>query len=257
MMDKVPADIRYDINSKFIQLDTTHEGNNPIERVEVVASQQNGVVTFEEIPLELREAGVDGNGGGVGGGVGAGGAGGRANEVWKNVMYAKLANTQTVVKEIHNFLVLKLADLEKKMKRLDSNMRTLTTAPARRVGVVGVTGRAAGGRAVAVGATPDAGRPAVLCSTPRTLYVLWDEYQNGIGGSKPARQFTPSERGRCKHKYSDRKVAWKCIERLLDRGYNLGESIRRIHSVYGHTSITKIIAAMKKDERRGGHANLR
>ena len=48
MMDKVPADIRYDINSKFIQLDTTHEGNNPIKQVEVVASQQNGVVTFEE-----------------------------------------------------------------------------------------------------------------------------------------------------------------------------------------------------------------
>ena len=42
---------------------------------------------------------------------------------------------------------------------------------------------------------------AGLSAHPRTLYELWDEYTNGIGGRKPAREFTSQERGKVKYKY--------------------------------------------------------
>ena len=35
---------------------------------------------------------------------------------------------------------------------------------------------------------------AVLGSCPKTLYMLWDEWVNGIGGAKLAREFTHCER---------------------------------------------------------------
>ena len=39
---------------------------------------------------------------------------------------------------------------------------------------------------------------AVLMKAPPTLHELWREYQDGIGGSKPAKDFTAEERGKKK-----------------------------------------------------------
>ncbi len=104
-------------------------------------------------------------------------------------------------------------------------------------------------------------RPALLCKTPRTLSVLWDEYQNGIGGNKPARLFTPRERGNTangvKHKYHDRKVIWKCMERLIRAGCTEQEAIHQIVGVYGDITITNLVRAMRPHENNGGHARLR
>ncbi len=51
----------------------------------------------------------------------------------------------------------------------------------------------------------------------------FQEFQNGIGGKKPAKLFTRAERGgKNKHKYHRRKVVWECIEHMMvDRGYSL------------------------------------
>mgnify|MGYP003512971962 FL=1 len=59
--------------------------------------------------------------------------------------------------------------------------------------------------------TNNVGFLAELCLCPRTLYDLWQEYQYGLGGRKPAKYFTPTERGKVKHKYSRRKVVWETI----------------------------------------------
>jgi hypothetical protein len=53
---------------------------------------------------------------------------------------------------------------------------------------------------------------AELSKTPKTLNGLWTEYHYGIGGLKPAKDFTPSERGRCKKTYSQRKAVWDSID---------------------------------------------
>jgi hypothetical protein len=71
---------------------------------------------------------------------------------------------------------------------------------------------------------------------------------------KAAREFTRSERGCNKFKYSRRMVVWKCIQRLLEQGGTVGTAVQRIHSVYVEVSVTDKINKMRRDERRGGHA---
>ena len=46
---------------------------------------------------------------------------------------------------------------------------------------------------------------ATLSPYSRTLYELWDEYKNRIGGHKPARELSSQERGKVKYMHYRRK----------------------------------------------------
>jgi hypothetical protein len=118
-------------------------------------------------------------------------------------------------------------------------------ANIRRIAVQPVVRRAA---AAANGPNEGAGAavPATLSPTPRTLYLIWDEYQQGIGGRKAARLFSREERGRVKHKYHRRKVIWDCIGALVRAGFTAQVAIDRVYLVYGeNTTVTRIINQMK------------
>jgi Transcriptional activator of glycolytic enzymes len=102
--------------------------------------------------------------------------------------------------------------------------------------------------------------PAELSPNPKTLYDLWTEYQHGIGGRKRARDFTPTERGRCKKTYSRRKVVWVMIDHLLRSRPNttIQSNIDAILDCYGRNlPVTQIIDGLVRDRRTGGHPNLR
>ena len=82
----------------------------------------------------------------------------------------------------------------------------------------------------------------------------------GIGGNKPAKDFTYKERGRCKTRYCQRKIVWDTIDRLIRSGthYTAITAIDAIHNAYGNSlSITAIISLMMNDKDKGGHDNLR
>ena len=99
---------------------------------------------------------------------------------------------------------------------------------------------------------------ASLSRTPRSLYILWQEYEVGIGGQKPAKLFTPSERGKVKVVYCKRKVVWDKISALVRAGYTSDAAIDKIYSVYGQNlCVTDIIKKMKHDHKTGGHQELR
>ena len=105
-------------------------------------------------------------------------------------------------------------------------------------------------------------RPASLCRNPRMLSILWSEYMNGIGGRKPAQQFTQEERGGrgVKQNYHFRKPFWRCMQRLVDKGCTESVAIGRITRIYirsgSSSSITDVLRKMAKDERNGGHMGL-
>ena len=145
--------------------------------------------------------------------------------------------------------------IERHFSRLQANVRRLVIAPARRREQEPTS---EGDSAPNAPADHVVGANAVLSPLPRSLYDLWNEYQFGIGGRKPAKDFTPNERGRVKHNYARRKVVWEKVDELVRRGYTAEVAIDRIYNVYGRSqSVTKIIDAMKVDRRNGGHANLR
>jgi hypothetical protein len=102
--------------------------------------------------------------------------------------------------------------------------------------------------------------PAELSPLPRSLILLWQEWQTGIGGRKPAKDFTPSERGAVKFNFSRRKCVWDTIDRLIRSrpGYTAASAIRSIKLSYGENlSVTMVIDAIVRDKKKGGHPNLR
>jgi Transcriptional activator of glycolytic enzymes len=102
--------------------------------------------------------------------------------------------------------------------------------------------------------------PAELSKNPKTLFDLWMEYQHGIGGRKPAKDFTPTERHRCKKTYSRRKAVWDILDHLLRSRPNstINSAIDAVLAVYGRRlPVTSIIDGLVKDRRTGGHPNLR
>ena len=86
--------------------------------------------------------------------------------------------------------------------------------------------------------------------------MLWHEYEFGIGGRKPARQFTSVERGRVKFKYSRRKIIWNAIDRMVRSGSTAQVAIDNIYEVYGRLNVSAMATAMRQDEKSGGHPRL-
>ena len=102
-----------------------------------------------------------------------------------------------------------------------------------------------------MGSVPPQGA-ATLVSNPRNLHVLWQEYEHGMDGSKPAKLFTTRERGRTKFKYHRRKVLWDRIRTLMERhGHSSETAIQHLYATYGRGScVTKIINEMIRDRLR-------
>ena len=87
-----------------------------------------------------------------------------------------------------------------------------------------------------------------LSQNPRTLYDLWDEYTLGLGGRKPAKDYTPNERGKVKYKYTRRKIVWDTISTLTNSGLHSHVAIDRIYDYYGREkTVTQIINLMRSD----------
>lgn len=98
---------------------------------------------------------------------------------------------------------------------------------------------------------------ATLTKNPRSLHLLWQEYEFGVGGRKPAKYFTASERGKVKFAYSRRKVVWDTISGLVHAGHTAQVAVDMIYEVYGATTgVTKIIQMMRRDIANGGHPQL-
>ena len=75
---------------------------------------------------------------------------------------------------------------------------------------------------------------------------------HGIGGNKAAKDFTSRERGRCKHKFCRRKVAWDAIQEQINAGKTASQACDDIYAAFGpNLSITQIINAIKRAKRRG------
>jgi hypothetical protein len=102
---------------------------------------------------------------------------------------------------------------------------------------------------------------STLSPNPRSLRELWLEYKSGIGGRKPAEQFTTQEKNtssRLKQLYYRRNVFWQCMGRLIRGGETVDTAIMKIRQCYGQQlSVTAIINKLIADRKNGGHPNLR
>jgi Transcriptional activator of glycolytic enzymes len=106
-------------------------------------------------------------------------------------------------------------------------------------------------------------RPApvvTLSSSPATIHDLWSEWTHGIGGRKPASQFTTRDKHAAgRSTYSRRNNVWRIIKRLVDAGIDSDVACDRIYQAYGHNKCVNAIIKCIYDDRRlgrGVHPNL-
>ena len=91
------------------------------------------------------------------------------------------------------------------------------------------------------------------------------EYEFGIGGRKPAKDWTIAERGNKKQKqtYYRRNCIWKLQLHLINKGHRIESANKEIRKTYGqNTSVTNIAKAIVTDRSRykahgGLHPNFR
>jgi hypothetical protein len=94
---------------------------------------------------------------------------------------------------------------------------------------------------------------------------LWTEYEFGIGGRKPSKDWTIAERGNKNQKqtYYHRNCIWKLQLHLVNKGHHIESANREIRKTYGQsTSVTNIAKAIVTDRSRykahgGLHPNFR
>ena len=244
------------------------EGRNPILKIPVLVSGDQGAVYIDELPLTVVDVG----------------AGGEAQEPDANVRIYE--NNRTGGDHIRNHMLqlqsgifslrrenLELRNdiaalkqfMESGFATINGNVRRVAIQPARRVTTATGLDFLAGAATRTVGAAMELApalamtNPPTLSPNPKSLFDLWDEYLNGLGGRKPARLFSESERGRVKYKYSRRKVVWDVVKKLVDLGHTANTAIDMIYDVYGaQTCVTKIINRLRKDKRNGTlNPNLR
>ena len=74
---------------------------------------------------------------------------------------------------------------------------------------------------------------------------------------KPAKFFTPAERGKSKFTYSTRKIFWDLVVNMIARGYTSDTAIDKICTTYGQAlAVSTIIVELQNDKRRGGYPDL-
>ena len=91
---------------------------------------------------------------------------------------------------------------------------------------------------------------AKLVRNPKSLYILWNEYEFGIGGRRPAKSFSKEERGMDRYNFYKRNVFWSLVVEMVQRGRSANEAIDNIYQAYGYkTSVTQIIRKLQEDKK--------
>jgi hypothetical protein len=91
-----------------------------------------------------------------------------------------------------------------------------------------------------------------LSKCPRDLWVLWKEWDLGLGGEKPAKAYTPAKWGVNKFFFLCRKVLWDTVKGMIRRGQMADVAINNVYWAYGwNNSVTQILNRMKDDRRKG------
>jgi hypothetical protein len=262
----VPQEMKNRIQMEWNEIVSAGEGNNvdctssdynPICRVPVVVTGDQGCVYIDVVPSF-----VEADGGEIIGG-GRASTSSSTGGIQAQLLAIQSMSSQ-IRRELQEMRTNQMADrvfVAKNFLIVNSNIRRIALQP----GLRGGTGTVARGNDDNQSGAPLAIAglgiaPASLSPNPKNLFNLWQEYQIGIGGRKAAKLFNRSERGgKVKHKYSRRRVIWSTISGMVRLGLTADAAIDQIYAVYGQqTCVTKIINLMKKDKERGTlNPNLR
>lgn len=262
----VPHNIRVHVTTAYNAINNTlPNGENPIVKRTLIITGADAVVHITEVLDE--PANQQGNIQQGEGGQQQGQAGGTLETLSnRQLLQTLLGQVGILQRQITTLNQQRESDRVTSMHQsriINDNIRRLSMNPIRRMNQGAAGGQPAGegdggGNIGNQAGGNQGGPPAELSSCPRTLYDLWREYEEGLGGRKAARLFTAQERGRVKHKYTRRKIVWDLIKALIRSGLTYQLACDRIYHVYGQaTPVTQIINRLKIDRNNGNlHPDL-
>jgi len=234
--DYVPEGLRTQILNSLAE-DYTYlnvvSGVNCIKKVLCVVSEHEGVVSFSEVDASLdmseeRATTVGGDG-----------------TMWRNVIIGKVCTIENKLANMESNHSGHYAEMKKQMEKIEKNVKRLSTMPVRRFPASsGGSGGSSASQQV---------QPANLCKCPKNLFILWAEYESGVGGNKPARLFTVSERGKVRFMYCRRKIIWDTIEGLVKRGLTSDAAIDQVYNECGgtNTKVNDVVSKLKAFRQNG------
>jgi hypothetical protein len=244
--EDLPPDVYGRIHQAYAQIaNDLPDGTNPVKKIPLVITGSEGEVYVDDIPDGML---VENNGGD---GAGNNGTGFIDRPVRQQLLaiHSQLLGLTRADEELRGAMQNFQSQGTRQYQTLNSNLNRIALQPARRVVPIRNGNNQQHNNPPAAG--NNAGEEvATLSPTPRCLYVLWQEYQYGIGGRKAARLFTPQERGQAKQKFSRRKVVWDTVDRLVRGGILANVAIDRIYQAYGRElTVTRIINRLLDDRR--------
>ena len=196
------------------------DGKNPISKMPVLVSGDQGMVYIDEIPIGAPidiAAGGDAQPTAGGDDVTMSGARTLGGNQMRNYMLQLQSGILSLRREnieLRNEMERLHQGMERGFATINGNIKRVAMQPARRlattaVGIDLLAGAATGTVGAAMVLAPDLAmmNPPSLMPNPKSLFDLWDEYLNGVGGRKPARLFSQTERGRVKYKYTRRRLS--------------------------------------------------
>ena len=237
-----PSFLLNSVHENYHRLHNKELDTNPVERIALMAHGCDGEVFLDEIIEERRDPQDPQPGNRVL----------RNDEAHSHItgmseqsaadrlrgMQSQLSSLKASVLSLEEKMLANDAIVDRKLTSIQRGVQRLNDSPGRRI--------RASGTAVHVGR--DDRLETDLSRLPKTLYELWDEYTVGLEGRKPAKLYTSTERGRCKYKYTRRKVVWSKVEELVLGGHTAHAAIDMILDHYGkEKSVTQVINLMRKD----------
>ena len=115
---------------------------------------------------------------------------------WLRGMQSQLSSLKASIISLKEKMLMNDAIVDMKLSSIQRGVQRLNDSPGRRI-------RASSTSVVLD--SPDRLETS-LSRHPKTLYDLWDEYTVGLERCKPAKLYSSTQRGRCKYKYTRRKV---------------------------------------------------
>lgn len=241
--DYIPDQLVDRVKTNWVAVQGADGAVNPIVRIDLAVTGQESELHIAEIIADGEELAEGGGGTGVGG--------------WGyehfRILYSTLHNVR---REILETQFLHRNELGRELHHLGERVRILQQITRRQAMIPFRRNRAANVEQVG---EEEHGEPlaqidprARLAAHPKTLYDMWNEWEQGLGGNKAAKLFSATERGRCKHSYCRRKLVWEILARLVRAGYTPQVACDTVYGVYGQNmSVTRIIQGIKDDKRNG------
>ncbi len=175
------------------------------------------------------------------------------------VLFSQQFQLQQRLEDLRQEMIGLFRGQQRYLQNMNTNLRRIATQPVLRPvvhspqrGIVGQQTPGSPGSSTR-GVTPATGTrtgSVKLYKNPKDLHTLWKEWEFGLNGVKPAKDFTYHERGANKFNYSRRKVFWDAVIQMIGKGFTSDTAIDRIYLVYGERrSIIRILRMMAQDRR--------